>query len=82
MTEPVVVALAIRDAVLADGVAALLADVPGLRLAACGEPVDVTVVADPATAVAASPDDPVGLTPREAKVLALLAEGASNKLVA
>jgi len=82
VTEPVVIALAIRNAVLADRVAALLADVPGLRLAACGEPADVTVVADPATAVAASPDDPVGLTPREAEVLALLAEGASNKLVA
>ena len=75
MTGPVVVALAIRDAVLADRVAALLADVPGLRLAARGEPADVTVVSHPAIPAAPSSDNWVGLTSRETQVLALLAEG-------
>ncbi len=82
MTGPVVVALAIRDAILADRMAALLADVPGLRLAACGEPADVTVVSDTAAPAGRLSDELVGLMPREAEVLALLAEGAFNKLVA
>jgi len=82
VTEPVVIALAVGDADLADRLAALLADVPGLRLAAVGEPADVTLVFGHTAPEAASPDDAVGLTPREAEVLALLAEGASNKLIA
>ena len=76
----IVVALAIDDTGLADQVAALLADVAGLRLAAPGEPGDVTVTdatSHPATADA----DPI-LTAREAEVLILLAEGASNKEIA
>ena len=55
---------------------ALLADVPGLRLAAPGEPADATLVAGNEPA----PD--VALTPRELDVLALIAEGASNKAIA
>ncbi len=82
MTEPVVVALAIAEAALSDRVAALLADVPGLRLAATGEQADVTLVSGWIAPAAVPPGDPVGLTPREVEVLALLAEGASNKLVA
>jgi len=82
VTEPVVIALAVGDADLADRLAALLADVPGLRLAAVGEPADVTLVVGHIAPDAALPDDAVGLTPREAEVLALLAEGASNKLIA
>jgi len=82
VTGPVVVALAIRDAVLADRVAALLADVPGLRLAAPGEPAHVTVVSHPAIPAAAPSDGSVGFTPRETEVLTLLAEGASNRLIA
>jgi len=82
VTGPVVIALAVRDAVLADRIAALLADVPGLRLAARGEPAHVTVVSHPAIPAAAPSDGSVGFTPRETEVLALLAEGASNKLIA
>jgi DNA-binding CsgD family transcriptional regulator len=76
----VVVALAIDDAALADQMAALLADVPGLRLASPGEPGDVTVTGatTPASIVDA---DPI-LTAREAEVLTLLAEGASTKEIA
>ena len=82
MTQPpgtVVIALAIGEAGLADRLAALLADVPGLRLVAAGEVADAVLVMPWA---APSPDPDSGLTPREREVLALLAEGASNKLIA
>lgn len=78
MSEPVVVALEIADAALADRLAALLAGVSGLRLAAAGETADAALV----STRPAPPDDEIGLTPREAEVLALLAEGASNKAIA
>ena len=77
--EPVRLALDVADAALADRLAALLADVPGLLLVAPGEPADAAVVLQP------EPPEPgadVPLTPRELEVLALLAEGASNKTIA
>ncbi len=58
---PVLLALDIKDPVLADRLVALLGGISGLRLVA--------------------PDE-LGLTPREQEVLTLLAEGASNKLIA
>ena len=79
--EPIAVALRWADAGLADRLAVLLADVPGLRLVGPGEPADVGIVdeeAGPTSAATAA-----GLfTPREAQVLELLAEGASNKAIA
>ena len=81
MTEPsgpVVIAIEIGETELADRLAALLADVPGLRLAAPGEPADAALVAGRQT----TPDPEVALTARELDVLALLAEGASNKAIA
>jgi DNA-binding CsgD family transcriptional regulator len=82
MTDPppasVVVAIEIDEPPLAERLAAMLAEVPGLRLAAPGETADVAVVAArdrPAEFDAA-------LTRRELDVLALLAEGASNKSIA
>ncbi len=74
----IVVAIEIGGGSLADRLAALLADVPGLRLAAPGEPADVTLVA----ARDRSREAEVALTPRELDVLALIAEGASNKAIA
>jgi DNA-binding CsgD family transcriptional regulator len=72
--------LDIADATLADRLAELLAGVPGLRLVAAGEAPDAILVL---RAPASSPDDgDVPLTPRELEVLALLAEGASNKVIA
>jgi DNA-binding CsgD family transcriptional regulator len=71
-----VVAIEIGEPELADRLAALLADVPGLRLAAPGEPADATLVAG------SEPAPDVALTPRELDVLALIAEGASNKAIA
>ncbi|MGH7042803.1 MAG: helix-turn-helix domain-containing protein, partial [Acetobacteraceae bacterium] len=75
----VVIAVAVGEAGLADQLAALLAGVPGLRLVAAGEAADAVLIA-PGDAPPGDPD--AGLTPREREVLALLAEGASNKLIA
>lgn len=74
----VVIAIKVGEPALADRLAALLADVPGLRLAMPGEPADVELVA----AGELSPEAAVALTPRELDVLALIAEGASNKAIA
>ena len=53
---------------------------PGLRLVGATEVADAAVV--PFTAVSASADGDVPLTARELEVLALLAEGASNNVIA
>ncbi|HTU54095.1 MAG TPA: helix-turn-helix transcriptional regulator [Acetobacteraceae bacterium] len=76
--DALVIAIRVPDPVLAERVAGLLGDIPGLRLAGAGEPADVTVVA--ATPVETDLEAP--LTPRELEVLTLLAEGASNKVIA
>ena len=76
---PIRLALDIEDPALADRLAALLAGVPGLRLVGATEAADAAVV--PFTAVSASADGDVPLTARELEVLALLAEGASNKVI-
>ncbi len=76
----VVVALAVDDVGLADRLAALLAEVPGLRLAAAGERADVSLVGPDGLDGGGDLDQP--LTPRELEVLTLLAEGASNKTIA
>jgi DNA-binding CsgD family transcriptional regulator len=72
----VVVAIEIGEPKLADRLTALLADVPGLRLAASGEPADAALV------IPGEPGPDVALTPRELDVLALIAEGESNKAIA
>ena len=78
--DPIRLALDIADAALADRLATLLAGVPGLRLVGAGESADAAVVLLP---VASPPaDGDIALTPRELEVLALLAEGASNKAIA
>ena len=78
MSAPIRVALAIAEPALAERLASLLADIP-----------DFAIVADPdeADAVLVSPDPPhrddaPPLTAREQEVLALMAEGASNRTIA
>jgi len=75
----VLIALDVEDPALADRLLALLGSVPGVRLVASGDPADVALVT-------ARPAAPAGgeaaLTPRELEVLALLVEGASNKVIA
>ncbi|MDD1536005.1 MULTISPECIES: response regulator transcription factor [unclassified Bradyrhizobium] len=74
----IVVSLEIDDPALAGRLAKLLGNVAGLRLAAPGESAEATIVArDPRI----MPDD-IALTQRELDVLALMAEGASNKMIA
>lgn len=68
----------IDDPALADRLARLLADVDGIDLVASGESADVKIVPTHAAPATAEAD----LTPREVEVLALLAEGASNKTIA
>jgi DNA-binding CsgD family transcriptional regulator len=75
----IVIAIDVGEPELSDRLAALLASVPGVRLAARGEPADVILVS---TNASARSDSDAGLTPRELQVLALLAEGASNKEIA
>ena len=68
------------DGALRDRLAALLGAVAGLRLATPGEAASVAIVArDPRDRIEPSETD---LTPRELDVLALMAEGASNKAIA
>ncbi|OAF17649.1 response regulator transcription factor [Bradyrhizobium neotropicale] len=74
----IVLALEIDDPALADRIAALLGGVAGLRLAAPGEQATATVVAQAARGLAGD----FALTQRELDVLALMAEGASNKMIA
>lgn len=77
-TAKIVLALEIDDPALADRLTALLGNIPGLRLAAPGEQAAAAIVArDPRI----MPED-IALTQRELDVLALMAEGASNKMIA
>ena len=78
--SPIRLALNIKDKALADRLAALLANVPGLRLVLGNESADVVLILP--TEISASADRDVALTPRELEVLALPAEGKSNKEIA
>ncbi len=78
--DPIRLALDIADPALADRLATLLAGVAGLSLVGPGEAADAAVVVPAAAAASAEADN--ALTPRELEVLALLAEGASNKAIA
>jgi DNA-binding CsgD family transcriptional regulator len=76
--EAIRLALKLDDEALADRLSAILAGVPGLHIVRPGEAADVAVVANDRP----RGDGEVALTPREVEVLALLAEGASNKAIA
>jgi DNA-binding CsgD family transcriptional regulator len=77
---PIVVALEIEDEALSQRLAAALAVAPDIRVAEQGEAADVALVL-PEAAQRGEATDPT-LTRRELEVLALVAEGASNKLIA
>jgi DNA-binding CsgD family transcriptional regulator len=76
----VVVAIEISDPVLADRLASLLGGVTGIRLATPGEVATVALVSRDAQSLLEPAD--IELTPRERDVLVLMAEGASNKVIA
>lgn len=73
------IAIDVADSALADRIASALADVEGLELVAKDDEPQALVVAAPDAAGEREPA--VSLTARELEVLALLAEGASNKLI-
>lgn len=73
-------AIDVADPALAGRVVALLADVEGLELVGKNDEPDALVVA--ALGAATELEANIELTARELEVLALLAEGASNKLIA
>ena len=77
--RPIRLALAVADRVLADRLAERLSAAPGIELVSDAAIADA-VVALPEAAPSVEEDPP--LTPREQEVLALLAEGASNKTIA
>jgi len=78
--HPIRLALNVEDEALANRLAAVLANVPGLRLVSASESADAALVLS--TAISGSTDGDVSLTPRELEVLTLLAEGMSNKAIA
>lgn len=80
VAAPIIVSVEIDNPELADRIASLLGGLAGLRLALPGEAASVAIVSRDRD-TAREPGD-VELTPRELDVLALLAEGASNKMIA
>jgi DNA-binding CsgD family transcriptional regulator len=70
------VAVRVGDMLLGEQLAELLATVPGLRIAGFGEVPDL--VLSPGQTISVAND----LTAREREVIALLAEGISNKEIA
>lgn len=78
--EPIRLSLKIGDTALADRLAALIANIPGLELVENAEVADAVIVLP--TAVPSESHGDLQLTPRELEVLGLLAEGASNKMIA
>jgi DNA-binding CsgD family transcriptional regulator len=73
-------AIDVADPAFADRIASVLAEIDGLELVGKGEEPDALVVAP--LGAATEPEANIELTARELEVLALLAEGASNKLIA
>jgi len=78
--QPIRLSLDINDGSLADRLAGLLAGIPQLQLVGPGEAADAVVM--PPAAIAPPASNEISLTPRELEVLGLLAEGASNKVIA
>jgi len=82
LTEPpdtIVIALEVDDPELRDRLVDLIGAIRGVRLVPAGEAADVALAPPQPSA---SPDPEAALTPREREVLELMAEGASNKMIA
>lgn len=73
-------AIDVADATLAERIASALADIETIEMVSAGAEPDALVVAPRART--GEEDGEAALTARELEVLALLAEGASNKLIA
>jgi DNA-binding CsgD family transcriptional regulator len=82
LTEPpdtIVIALEVDEPELKERLVDLIGAIPGVRLVPAGEAADVALTPPP---LSARPDPEAALTPREREVLELMAEGASNKMIA
>jgi DNA-binding CsgD family transcriptional regulator len=73
-------AIDVPDAALAERIASALSEIEGVELVSTDAEPEALVVAGSATVPEGEAE--VALTARELEVLALLAEGASNKLIA
>jgi DNA-binding CsgD family transcriptional regulator len=73
------IAINVASPALADRIASVLSNVEDVELVGAGLEADAVIIATTAPPEA---DAEVALTARELEVLALLAEGASNKLIA
>jgi DNA-binding CsgD family transcriptional regulator len=83
--EPLRLAVDVADPALRDRIATVLGRLDGVELVGAGEDADAAIVAadSPVREIEAREGErDVALTPRELEVLALLAEGASNKAIA
>jgi DNA-binding CsgD family transcriptional regulator len=83
--KPLRLAVDVADPALADRIASVLGGLDGVELVAAGDDAEAVVVAAdrPVPEIEAGDGETnVALTPRELEVLALLAEGASNKVIA
>jgi DNA-binding CsgD family transcriptional regulator len=78
--EPLRLAIDVVDPALADRIASALGKLDDINLVSVDQGPDATIVAGRGTLQPVETEVP--LTPRELEVLALLAEGASNKLIA
>ena len=78
--EQLRLAIDIADAALAERIASALAEVEGVDLVGADQAPDAVVIASSAARL--EEDAATALTARELEVLGLLAEGASNKLIA
>jgi len=79
LPDTIVIALEIDEPELKERLVDLLGAIPGVRLVPAGEGADVALVPPQPSA---RPDPDSALTPREREVLELMAEGASNKMIA
>jgi DNA-binding CsgD family transcriptional regulator len=83
--EPLRLAVDVADPALADRIASVLGSLGGVKLVAAGDSAEAVIVATDGSVPeieAGDGETNVVLTPRELEVLGLLAEGASNKLIA
>jgi DNA-binding CsgD family transcriptional regulator len=79
LPDTIVIALEVDDPELKDRLVDLIGAIRGVRLVPAGEAADVALAPPQPSA---PPDPEAALTPREREVLELMAEGASNKMIA